>query len=82
MESGLVDGGAAQVKNGAGAEFVPTHAGALHALLHEVFGATFDGATTDRQAESAEQRILHAQRVGGEVAALPLQHLDVGGGFR
>ena len=61
------------MQDGAGAEFAPAHAGPLHPLLDQVFGATFDGTACHRQSPLAENWILHPKCVGREIAAFALQ---------
>ena len=65
--------GAAEVKNGAGAELAPAHACAFHALLDEVLGATFYRPAGDWHAVPTEQRVVHPMCVSGEVATLSLE---------
>src|SRR6266700_2049806 len=64
------------MQDGACTEFTPTHAGALHALLDQMFGAAFNGTACYRKTPFAIHRVLHPRRVGGEIAAFALQHLE------
>jgi hypothetical protein len=64
---------AAQVENGAGAELGPAATSAFHAMLDEVLRRSFDGTGADRQVLGAYGRVLHAIRVGAEIATLSLQ---------
>ncbi len=50
------------MKDGARTEFAPAHTGALHPLLDQVPGATFDGTAGHRQALLAEQIYVAIQK--------------------
>ena len=64
---------ATEVQNGASAEFGPAAPRALHAMLDQVLGRSFDGTRATWEVLVAEGWVLHAIRVGAEVAAFSLQ---------
>src|SRR5260370_4593486 len=71
----MVQQGAAEVEDGARAQFAPAHTRPLHALLDEMFGCRLHSAGADGQALVTVRRVPHPLSVGAEIATFCVERL-------